>query len=255
MKANELKQLKGKRKVTVLTAYDAQMARIQDNAGVDVVLVGDSLGMVVLGYDNTRHVTMNDMIRHTGAVSRGVEKTHIVSDMPVNSFNTPEDAVRNAKALLDAGADSVKIEGRSIDAISALLKEGIPVMGHVGLLPQTAEILKVKGKKKSEAEQIIEDAKALDDLGVYAIVLECIPAKLGAKITKIVNAITIGIGAGVDCDGQVLVVNDMLGMEKGYVPKHAKVYVDLNEVIGKAVMEYVEDVKKGKFPDDDYIFH
>ena len=255
MKANELKQLKGKRKVTVLTAYDAQMARIQDNAGVDVVLVGDSLGMVVLGYDNTRHVTMNDMIRHTGAVSRGVEKAHIVSDMPVNSFKTSEDAVRNAKALLDAGADSVKIEGRSIDAISALLKEGIPVMGHVGLLPQTAEVMKVKGKKKSEAEQIIEDAKALDDLGVYAIVLECIPAKLGAKITKIVNAITIGIGAGVDCDGQVLVVNDMLGMEKGYVPKHAKVYVDLNEVIGKAVMEYVEDVKKGKFPDDDYIFH
>ena len=128
-------------------------------------------------------------------------------------------------------------------------------MGHVGLLPQTAEVMKVKGKKKSEAEQIIEDAKALDDLEVYAIVLECIPAKLGAKITKIVNAITIGIGAGVDCDGQVLVINDMLGMDTGYVPKHAKVYVNLNYVIGKAVLEYVEDVKKGKFPDDDYIFH
>jgi len=255
MKADELRQLKYRRKVTVLTAYDTQMARIQDNSGVDIILVGDSLGMVVLGYDNTRNVTMNDMIRHTGAVSRGVEKTHIVADMPVNSFNTPDDAVGNAKKLVAAGAHSVKIEGRSVDAISAILREGIPVMGHVGLLPQTAEVMKVKGKKKSEAEMIIEDAEALDKLGVYAIVLECIPAKLGKMITERVEALTIGIGAGVDCDGQVLVVNDMLGMDSGYVPKHAKVYVNLNDVIGKAVREYIEDVKKGKFPDDDYIFH
>ncbi len=255
MKAEELKQLKGTRKVTVLTAYDAQMARIQDNLGVDIILVGDSLGMVVLGYDTTRNVTMNDMIRHTGAVSRGVEKAHIVADMPVNSFNTPEDAVKNAKRLLEAGAQSVKIEGRNVNAISAILREGIPVMGHVGLLPQTAEVMKVKGKKKSEAKMIIEDAEALDELGVYAIVLECIPAKLGKKISERVGTLTIGIGAGVDCDGQVLVVNDMLGMETGYVPKHAKVYVNLNAVIGKAVKEYIDDVKNGKFPDDDYIFH
>lgn len=254
MNADKLKTLKGGRKVTALTAYDSQMARIQDNAGVDVILVGDSLGMVVLGYNDTKQVTMNDMIRHTEAVARGIEKAHIVADMPINSFDTVEEALKNAKLLKEAGAHSVKIEGLHSEVIKTLIDYGIPVMGHVGLLPQTAEVMKVKGKKKSEAELIMDDAKTLDHLGVYAIVLECIPLKLAQDITNSIEALTIGIGAGIHCDGQVLVVNDMLGMELGYVPRHAKVYVNINDIILKAVHEYIDDVKSGRFPNDRFSF-
>ncbi len=249
MNIDELKELKGKRKVTMLTAYDAQIGQMLDTAGIDVVLVGDSLGMVVLGYSDTKHVTMYDMIRHTGAVARGVKQAHIVSDMPINSFDTVEDAIKNARTLIKAGADSVKIEGRQTEVIKALIKAGIPVMGHVGLLPQTAEVMRVQGKKKSDAERITEDAEALDQLGVWSIVLECIPLTLAKEITESVKALTIGIGAGVHCDGQVLVVNDMLGMGSGYSPKHAKVYVNLNSIISGAVREYIDDVKSGRFPD------
>ena len=255
MKADELRALKGVRKVTMLTAYDYQMAKMQDQAGVDVILVGDSLGMVVLGYKDTRSVTMEDMVRHTEAVSRGVEHAHIIGDMPINSYNTVEDAVKNARRFMDAGAQSVKIEGYHPEVVRSLISAGIPVIGHVGLLPQTAKKMKVKGKKKSEADLILEDAKALDALGVYAMVLECIPLKLSKKITEAVNAITIGIGAGIYCDGQVLVVNDMLGMESGYTPKHSKVYVNLNEVVSDAVKQYIEEVKTGKFPTNKYSFH
>ena len=255
MKADEIRALKGVRKVTMLTAYDYQMAKMQDQAGVDVILVGDSLGMVVLGYKDTRSVTMEDMVRHTEAVSRGVEHAHIIGDMPINSYNTVEDAVKNARRFMDAGAQSVKIEGYHPEVVRSLISAGIPVIGHVGLLPQTAKKMKVKGKKKSEADLILEDAKALDALGVYAMVLECIPLKLSKKITEVVNAITIGIGAGIYCDGQVLVVNDMLGMESGYTPKHSKVYVNLNEVVSDAVKQYIEEVKTGKFPTNKYSFH
>ena len=255
MRADELRALKGVRKVTMLTAYDYQMAKIQDQAGVDIILVGDSLGMVVLGYKDTKSVTMEDMIRHTEAVSRGVERAHIIGDMPINSYYNVEDALTNARRFMDAGADSVKIEGYHPEIISALINTGIPVIGHVGLLPQTAKKMKVQGKKKSEADIILEDAKALDELGVYSMVLECIPLKLSKKITEAVYAITIGIGAGVYCDGQVLVVNDMLGMESGYTPKHAKVYANLNEIVMGAVEQYIEDVKNGKFPTDKYSFH
>jgi 3-methyl-2-oxobutanoate hydroxymethyltransferase len=255
MKAEELKKLKGVRKVTMLTAYDAQTARILDNVGVDVILVGDSLGMVVLGYEDTKRVTMDVMISHTEAVARGTENAHIIGDMPINSFDTVEDALLNAHRFANAGAHSVKIEGYHPEVIKAIISDGIPVIGHVGLLPQTAKKMKVKGKKKSEAELIMEDAKALDELGVYAMVLECIPLNLAKEITEAVNALTIGIGAGMHCDGQVLVINDMLGMESGYTPKHAKVYANLNEIITIAVAQYIEDVKSGKFPTDKFSFH
>lgn len=255
MKAEDLKKLKGIRKVAMLTAYDVQTARIMDKVGIDVILVGDSLGMVVLGYSDTKSVTMDIMINHTAAVARGASNAHIIGDMPINSYNFVEDALINAHRFIEAGAHSVKIEGYHPKVIESLIAEGIPVIGHIGLLPQTAKNMKVKGKIKSEAEQIRKDAKALDKLGVYAMVLECIPLNLAKDITESVNALTIGIGAGINCDGQVLVINDMLGMETGYTPKHAKVYTNLNEIITKAVFQYIEDVKTGKFPTDKYSFH
>ncbi len=255
MNTDKLRDLKGERKVTMLTAYDSQMARILDNAGVDVILVGDSLGMVVLGYKDTKQVTMSDMIRHTEAVARGATEAHIVADMPINSFNTVELALKNARRLMEAGAHSVKIEGRQSEVIKALIEDGIPVIGHVGLLPQTAKVMRVQGRKKSDAELIMEDTEALDRLGVWAVVLECVPLTLAKDITESIEALTIGIGAGAHCDGQVLVLNDMLGLGSGYSPKHAKVYVNLNEVISKAVSGYIDDVKTGKFPSDKFSFH
>jgi len=255
MDVEELRSLKGVRKVAMLTAYDYQMARIQDKAGIDVILVGDSLGMVVLGYRDTKQVTMDDMIRHTQAVARGTESALIVGDMPINSYNNVDDALENSTRLLDAGAHAVKLEGNRTEIIKALISSGIPVMGHLGLLPQTAEVMKVRGKKSEEAERILTDAVELDSLGVFSIVLECIPLKLAKRITEAVDALTIGIGAGIHCDGQVLVVNDMLGMNKEYNPKHSKIYVDLNTIIMNAVLNYVEEVKAGRFPIDKHSFH
>jgi len=255
MDVEEFRSLKGVRKMTMLTAYDYQMARIQDKAGIDVILVGDSLGMVVLGYRDTKQVTMDDMIRHTQAVARGTESALIVGDMPINSYNNVDDALENSTRLLDAGAHAVKLEGNRTEIIKALISSGIPVMGHLGLLPQTAEVMKVRGKKSEEAERILTDAVELDSLGVFSIVLECIPLKLAKRITEAVDALTIGIGAGIHCDGQVLVVNDMLGMNKEYSPKHSKIYVDLNTIIMNAVLNYVEEVKDGRFPTDKHSFH
>ena len=255
MDVEELRGLKGVRKVTMLTAYDHQMAGIQDKAGVDVILVGDSLGMVVLGFKDTKQVTMDDMIRHTQAVAHGTESALIVGDMPIDSYNDVDDALENARRLLDAGAHAVKLEGNCTEIIKALITSGVPVMGHLGLLPQTAEVMKVRGKKSEEAERILADAVELDRLGVFSIVLECIPLKLARRVTEAVGALTIGIGAGVHCDGQVLVVNDMLGMDKGYSPKHSKVYADLNTIITDAVLMYIEDVKAGRFPTDKQSFH
>ena len=255
MELEEIRRLKGVRKVTVLTAYDAQTAKIMDAAGVDMILVGDSLGMVVFGYEDTKQVTMEDMVRHTEAVARGAPHTHIIGDLPINSYDTVEDALRNAGRLLEAGAHSVKLEGNRVEVVRVLVAAGIPVMGHLGLLPQTAEVMKVRGKKRSEAERILEDARELEGLGVFSVVLECIPLDLAKQVTEAVGVLTIGIGAGVHCDGQVLVVNDMLGIDEGYSPKHSKNYANLNEVIGEAVRAYIDDVKTGKFPTDKHSFH
>jgi 3-methyl-2-oxobutanoate hydroxymethyltransferase len=255
MELEEIRRLKGVRKVTVLTAYDAQTAKIMEKSGIDMILVGDSLGMVVLGYKDTKQVTMEDMVRHTEAVARGAPHTHIIGDLPINSYNTVDDAISNAGRLLAAGAHSIKLEGNKPEVVRALVAEGIPVMGHLGLLPQTAEVMKVRGKKRSEAERILADARELEELGVFSVVLECIPLDLAKHVTEAINILTIGIGAGVHCDGQVLVVNDMLGMDEGYSPKHSKNYASLNDVIGEAVRGYIDEVKAGTFPKDKHSFH
>jgi len=220
-----------------------------------MILVGDSLGMVVLGYEDTKQVTMEDIIRHTQAVARAVKSAVIVGDLPIHSYGTVEEALVNAERLMEAGAHAVKLEGSKFGIVEALIGRGIPVQGHLGLLPQTAQRMKVRGKKTSEAEQILADAKKLDSLGVFSLVLELIPMTLARQITEAVETPTIGIGAGVHCDGQVLVVNDMIGMEGGYNPRHARAYLNLNELIGKAVERYIEDVKAGRFPADRHSFH
>ena len=255
MDVEGLKRLKGIRKVAMLTAYDYQMAKILDAAGVDVILVGDSLGMVVLGYSDTKSVTMEDMVRHTGAVARGTKSALVVSDMPIDTYNNAEDAVKNAGRLIRVGADAVKLEGYNPEVIDALTSSGIPVMGHVGLLPQTAERYMVRGKSREEAERIMSDAAALDRHGVFSMVLESIPLGLARLVTESVGAVTIGIGAGIHCDGQVLVINDMLGMDTGFKPKHVKRYACLGEAIREAANKFIEDVRNGRFPDDAHSFH
>lgn len=255
MKLDELKTLKNKRKIVMLTAYDYQVAKILDDVGIDIILVGDSLGMVVLGYKDTKAVTMQEMIHHTRAVAKGARNTPVVGDMPINSYNTVADALKNAKNFLDAGAHAVKIEGNKPRIIKSLLNEDIPVMGHVGLLPQTAESYRVRGKEEEEAEKIFSDSLELDKLGVFTIVLECIPESLTKKITENVTAPTIGIGAGKHCDGQVLVINDMLGLDESFTPKYLKRYAYLSQVIREAVTRFKEEVIEDKYPDKDHTYH
>jgi 3-methyl-2-oxobutanoate hydroxymethyltransferase len=251
----KIKQKKDKEKIVMLTAYDYQTAKILDEMGIDLILVGDSLGMVVQGYNDTKSVTMRDMIYHVKAVARGVKNTPIIGDMPINSCNTVEDSLMNAEQFLESGAHGVKIEGNRPKVIKALIDLGIPVMGHVGMLPQMAEIYHVKGKKPEEAEEIFQDALKLDKLGVFSIILECIPENLAKKITKAVDVPTIGIGAGKYCDGQVLVINDMLGMDENFKPKFVKRYANLNKIIKDAVAKFMKEVSIGKYPDEEHTYH
>jgi len=250
-----IKRKKGREKIVVLTAYDYQMAKILDGTGIDLILVGDSLGMVMQGDSNTKSVTMKDMIYHTKNVAKGAKKTSIIGDMPINSCNTVEDGLRNAKQFLEAGAHGVKIEGNRPEVVEALIEAEIPVMGHIGMLPQRAETYHVKGKEPEEAAEIFQDALNLDKLGVFSIVLECMPESLAKKITEEVKAPTIGIGAGKHCDGQVLVVNDMLGLDESFKPKYVKRYAHLNKVIEDAVAEFVKEVSAGKYPDEKHTYH
>jgi 3-methyl-2-oxobutanoate hydroxymethyltransferase len=251
----KIRRKKGKEKIVMLTAYDYQTAKILDEVGIDLILVGDSLGMVVQGYSDTKSVTMADMIYHTKAVARGAKKTPIIGDMPINTYNKPEQALANAKKFIEAGAHGVKIEGNKPEVIKALLNAGIPVQGHLGMLPQTADAYKVRGKTPEEAEQIFRDALELDKLGVFSIVLECIPESLAKRITEAVKAPTIGIGAGKYCDGQVLVINDMLGMDLSFKPKFVKRYAELYTVIKNAVAKFVEEVSNGAYPADEHTYH
>ena len=255
MELDELKTLKNKRKVLMLTAYDHQIAKILDDIGIDIILVGDSLGMVVLGYKDTKSVTMQEMLHHTKAVARGAKSTPIVGDMPINSYNTVADALKNAKDFLSAGAHGVKIEGNKPTIIKALLNKDIPVMGHVGLLPQTAESYRVRGKEEAEAEKIFSDSLELDKLGVFTMVLECVPESLAKKITANVTAPTIGIGAGKHCNGQVLVINDMLGLDESFTPKYLKRYAHLSQVIREAVTRFKEEVLDSRYPDKEHTYH
>ncbi|NLU50913.1 MAG: 3-methyl-2-oxobutanoate hydroxymethyltransferase [Syntrophomonadaceae bacterium] len=250
-----------KEKITMLTAYDYSMAVMEDEAGIDVILVGDSLGNVVLGYDSTLPVTMDDMIHHTRAVARGARNSLVVGDMPFLSYHVsiPE-AVRNAgRFIQEGGAQAVKLEGgvERVDTIKAILDAQIPVMGHIGLTPQSVHQFggfKVQGKDMETAAKLIRDAKALDEAGVFSIVLECVPAPLARRITEEVSVPTIGIGAGPDCDGQVLVINDILGLYKGFTPKFVKRYADLHPLVAQALQAYKEDVESGAFPATEHCF-
>ena len=211
--------------------------------------------MVVQGHPDTKSVTISDMLYHTRAVARGAKNTPIIGDMPINSYRNMDEALRNAKLLLENGAQAVKIEGNKPKIIKALIDEEIPVMGHLGLLPQTAENYKVRGKKPEEAEKIFRDALELDRLGVFSIVLECIPESLAKRITESVRVPTIGIGAGKFCDGQVLVLNDLLGMDESFKPKYLKRYANLNKVIKEAINRFREDVLTERYPDPEHTYH
>jgi len=248
-------------KITMLTAYDYTMAKMVDECGVDSILVGDSLGMVCLGYENTLSVTMEDMIHHTKAVSRGTKNALIIADMPFMSYQTsPYDAVVNAGRLIKEGhANAVKLEGGKniINQVKAIVDAQIPVIGHIGLTPQSVNVFggfKVQGKELENAKKIIDDAKALQDAGVFAIVLECVPQKLAKHITQILSIPTIGIGAGANCDGQVLVYQDMLKINSDFVPKFVKSFCDAGTVMRDGISQYISEVQEEKFPSQEHTF-
>ena len=243
-------EMKKKEKITVLTGYDSTMVTLCDQ--VDVILVGDSAGMVMLGYENTSSVTMEDMIRFTTAAKNAKKNSLIVSDLPINSYKNEKDAITNSLRLIKAGADAVKLEGgREVAGIIKSITESkIPVMGHLGLLPQTAEKYTVQGKTKEDAIQLIEDAEIITKSGVFSIVLEMVTNQVTKIITERSSVPTIGIGSGKDCDGQVLVVHDMLGLFEKIKPKFAKRYLNLSEEIRNAVKSYVTEVKEQTFPAD-----
>lgn len=249
------------RKLAMITAYDYSAARIADDCDVDGILVGDSLGMICLGYKDTLSVTMDEMIHHIKAVSRGVSNALLVGDMPFMSYQAcVADAIRNAgRIVAEGGAQAVKIEGGSevTEQVKGIIKAQIPVMGHIGLTPQSVNMFggfKVQGRETGKAEQLIEDAKKLEDAGVFAIVLECIPRELAGKITRSVSVPTIGIGAGNDCDGQILVYHDMFCMYPEKKPKFVKSYENVGELIKAGIRKYVDEVCNGAFPNDEYSF-
>ncbi len=251
----KIRSKKGIDRIIMLTAYDCQMGKLLEEAGVDLILVGDSLGMVFQGNRDTKQVSMRDMIYHVKAVAKGAKNTPIVGDMPINSYSTAEEGLENAKRFLAAGADGVKIEGNPEGIAEALVKNDIPLMGHVGMLPQMAETYRVKGKTPEEAEKIYGDASSLDKLGVFSIVLECIPESLAKRITERLLTPTIGIGAGKYCDGQVLVINDMLGLDQSFKPKFVKRFADLHSIVKESVTKFREEVNKGVYPDDEHTYH
>ncbi len=258
----DIKKMKGlSEKISVLTAYDYVTSSILDECGIDIILIGDSLGMVVLGHDTTLPVTMEDMLHHTKAVTRASSSALIVADMPFLSYQvSPETALSNAgRFLQEAGVQAVKLEGgrECAETVHKITSAGIPVMAHIGLTPQSINQIggyRVQGRNEDAAHILIEDAKILEEAGAFSIVLELVPEKLAGEITKAINIPTIGIGAGVHCDGQVLVINDMLGMFDKFTPKHVKKYANLNAEIRKAVNAYITDVKNSSFPDSEHSF-
>ena len=250
------------KKITCLTAYDYPTARLLDEAGVDILLVGDSLAMVALGYESTLPVTIDEMLVHIRAVRRGTRHALLVADMPYGSFHVSlEDSVRNAVRLVkEGGAEAVKVEGgeRRIELIARLTEAEIPVMGHVGLTPQSVNAIggfSVQGKSTEAARQVERDARAVEAAGAFAVVLESMPRELAARITEKLRIPTIGIGAGPDCDGQVLVLHDMVGLTTGHTPKFARRYANLAAEISRAASEYCDDVRSGKFPSDAESYH
>jgi len=250
-------------RIVCLTAYDHPTAKILDESGVDLILVGDSLGMVVLGYENTVPVTMDEMIHHTRAVTRAVKRALVVGDMPYFSFHlSADETIRNASRFLkEGGAAAVKVEGASnkrLKLVEAMVEAEIPVMGHVGLTPQSIHHLgrfRVRGTAVEGARRIIDEARSLERAGAFAVVLESVPVEVAAEVTEAVGIPTIGIGAGAACDGQILVLHDMLGFLTGYMPKFVRKYADVHGVIARAVETYADDVRDGRFPDDATSYH
>jgi 3-methyl-2-oxobutanoate hydroxymethyltransferase len=242
LSADDLRARKGGRRIAMLTAYDYPTALALDRSGLDVLLVGDSLGEVELGYDTTRAVSLAMMVHHVRAVRNGVALTHVVGDMPAGTYRTPEEAVATARALVEAGADSVKLEGGLIPQVEAILAAGIPVMGHVGLLPQTAESYRRHGTTPDEADRIAAEARALDDAGCYAVVIEAVPAELAARITADVSCPTIGIAAGAECDGQVLVSTDLIGQVPN-PPRFVKPKANVYGAVVRAAREFAAEVR------------
>ena len=248
-------------KLTMLTAYDYTTAKLLDESGVDSILVGDSLGMVVLGYDDTLSVTMEDMIHHSAAVARGAKNALVITDMPFMSYQTSVyDAVVNAGRLVkEVKAQAVKLEGgiEFCEHIKAIVKASIPVCAHIGLTPQSVNAFggfKVQGKGKQEAQRLLDEARAVEEAGAFAVVLECVPAKLAKKISESISIPTIGIGAGEGCDGQVLVYQDMLAMYSDFKPKFVKQYAQIGSVMKDAFRQYIDEVKSGAFPSEEHTF-
>jgi 3-methyl-2-oxobutanoate hydroxymethyltransferase len=259
--AAKLKALKGEQKITMLTAYDALTASLVEDAGIPAVLVGDSLGMTVLGYETTLPVTMAEMLHHTAAVSRGVKNALVIADMPFMSYQPSIPmALENAgRFIKEAHADAVKIEGGAFRAelIESLVRNGVPVLGHIGLTPQSIKEMggyKVQGKTSEEARQLMDDAMAVEQAGAFAIVLECVPAELGAMISSALSIPTIGIGAGSGCDGQVLVFTDLLGFSGKPSPRFVKKFATLHPLIAEALALYKSEVESGAFPSDEHTY-
>ena len=259
---NQVKEMKQKgEKITMLTAYDYSTAKIIDEVGIPLILVGDSLGMVVLGYESTIPVTIEEMLHHTKAVVRGTKQTMVVGDMPFMTYHVSvEDALGNAARFIqEGGAQAIKLEGgvTVAEKVRRIVDCGIPVMGHIGLTPQSIHQFggfKVQGKTPEAATRLLKDAQALEEAGAFAIVLETVPAPLATLITQKLSIPTIGIGAGIGCDGQVQVINDILGSFADFVPKHAKQYAKLANIMSSAIAEYHNEVKAGKFPTDKQSF-
>ena len=248
-------------KISMLTAYDYSTAKLMDEAGINGILVGDSLGMVMLGYEDTLPVTMEDMIHHTAAVCRGAKNTLVVGDMPFISYQVSvEEAVYNAGRLMKEGrCQAVKLEGGAsvCPQIRAITNASIPVMAHIGLTPQSINAFggfKVQGKSEEAAKKLLEDAKAVEEAGAFAVVLECVPAKLAELISKSISIPTIGIGAGAGCDGQILVYQDMLGLFSDFTPKFVKKYANVGEMMTQAFRDYIADVQEGSFPAPEHTF-
>lgn len=250
-------------KIVAVTAYDFPTARLAEEAGLDIILVGDSLGMVVLGYENTLPVTMEEMIHHTRAVARAIKRALLVADMPYFSFHlSPDETIRNAARFIkEAGAKAVKIEGatkRRLAVVEALVEAEIPVMGHIGLTPQSINRFgqyRLRGSDWQEAKKIISEARELEKRGCFSLVLECVPEELGKIITEELGIPTIGIGAGRFCDGQILVFHDLVGLTDGNLPKFVKRYANLNEIIREALQTYAREVIEGKYPDPEHVYH
>ena len=259
----DLQKMKaGNQKISMITAYDYTMARLVDAAGVDMVLVGDSVGMVVQGMSDTLSVTLDDMVYHGRCVARGLEQAHLVVDMPFMSYQiSPAQALESAGRLVkDAAAQSVKLEGgeRSGEAISRIVEAGIPVVGHIGLTPQSVNALggfRVQGRSEAAAQQMIADAHAVQEAGAYCLVLEMVPSELAAEITSQLYIPTVGIGAGPSCDGQVLVSNDLLGLDSSFLPRFVKRFAELEAPIIDAVRNYADQVQSGTFPTEQHAFH